>query len=48
VDTSKRFEILVNRKMTFHDWWKERVYGVEYRTGAVFANNPVLVVLVKD
>jgi hypothetical protein len=46
VDTSKKVEILVRSKMTFYDWWKERVYGIKNWTSAVFAYNPVLVVLV--
>lgn len=34
--------------MTFYDWWKERVYGVKNRASAVFAYDPVLVVLVNN
>ena len=34
--------------MTFHDWWKEGVHIINNRTGTLFAQCPVLVVLVND
>jgi hypothetical protein len=48
VDTSEDVKIFVRSKMTFYDWWKERVYGVKNRASTVFADNPVLVVLVNN
>ncbi len=34
--------------MTFHDWWKESVHIINNRAGTLFAQSPVLVVLVND
>jgi hypothetical protein len=34
--------------MAFHYWWKEGVNIVNYRASAVFAQSPVLVILVND
>lgn len=34
--------------MTSHDWWEEGVHIVNYRAGTLFAQHPVLIVLVND
>lgn len=34
--------------MTFNDWRKEGVYVIEYWACAVFADNPILVVLIHN
>jgi hypothetical protein len=47
VDTSKKVVfVIISSEMTFYDWGKEGVYVVEYRASTIFANNPILVVLV--
>lgn len=34
--------------MTFYDWWKESIHVINNRASALFAQSPVLVVLVND
>jgi hypothetical protein len=43
------FEVVrVCEEMTFYDWWKEGVHIINNRAGTLFAQSPVLVVLVND